>query len=383
MGPGGWSDIWSTAWLSLENITAVVVVGTLDAIVTKVVHARELMYDISAPDESALANTITAMLARGLCHCGHHVKGCTNQQEHRCCRGDHALKTWKPAAEAVNKKREDEWQLKEFIARAVSGSPALGIYAKRLGTSMLYPLLNKDKGILVDSVEFKICPVSHPDLISKAEKEHHPPKLSEVGDVGLFEGSQCNTPGCHFGTSPSATYRVGREWIFYPDTAGGAYEQHIRWKCTSCGNLVPSTTDLINIHQIRNGLDDIDEEQLSSVVERWKKAGKITDEKKVRRRDKVLRDLQAQVRNALPCPRADCGGKISQRPTEVWVINPRLGPLPGGDVQPEDDPGHGDARRIDNVANERWKIGWEDRLIEHDSSRPDADDEAHGGEGKA
>jgi hypothetical protein len=178
------------------------------------------------------SNVITLELLHDRCRCGKHKQGCKKKGDgyacgRECCRDEHRLSGWQP----------EVCSLQAFVAQGIRGNASSQLKTGALATSMLYPLLNEDSGVTVDSVEFKICGSCSDTAVLKTIAQHKEPKGQ--GSV-MYEGNTC--PECDTPANRQTTYHKARKnWILIPYELGGAYEMINRWRCPRCRNLFPIT----------------------------------------------------------------------------------------------------------------------------------------------
>ena len=178
------------------------------------------------------SNVITLELLNNRCRCGKHKQDCKKKGDsyvcgRACCRDEHQLAAWEPKV----------CSLQAFVAHSIRGNASSQLKTGALATSMLYPLLNEDSGITVDSVEFKVCGRCSDTAVLQSIAQHQEPKSQ--GSV-MYEGNSC--PECDAPANRQTTYHKARKnWILIPYELGGAYEMLDRWRCPRCRNLFPIT----------------------------------------------------------------------------------------------------------------------------------------------
>ncbi len=178
------------------------------------------------------SNVITLELLHDRCRCGKHKQGCKKKGDGRacgreCCRDEHRLSGWQP----------EVCSLQAFVAQAIRGNASSQLKTGALVTSMLYPLLNEDSGVTIDSAEFKVCGNCSDTAVIKTISQHQEPKGQ---GIVMYEGNTC--PECDTPANRRTTYHKARKnWILIPYALGGAYEMINRWRCPRCKNLFPIT----------------------------------------------------------------------------------------------------------------------------------------------
>lgn len=178
------------------------------------------------------SNVIALELLHDRCRCGKHKQGCKKKGDsyacaRECCRDEHRLTDWQP----------EVCSLQAFVAQGIRGNASSQLKTGALTTSMLYPLLNEDSGVTIDSVEFKICSSCSDTRVLKTIAEHKEPTGQ---GIVMYEGNTC--PECDIPANRQKTYHKARKnWILIPYELGGAYEMINRWRCPLCRNLFPIT----------------------------------------------------------------------------------------------------------------------------------------------
>ncbi len=178
------------------------------------------------------SNVIALELLHDRCRCGKHKQGCKKKGDsyacgRECCRDEHRLTDWQP----------EVCSLQAFVAQGIRGNASSQLKTGALTTSMLYPLLNEDSGVTIDSVEFKICGSCSDTRVLKTIAQHKEPKGQ---GIVMYEGNTC--PECDIPANRQKTYHKARKnWILIPYELGGVYEMINRWRCPLCRNLFPIT----------------------------------------------------------------------------------------------------------------------------------------------
>ncbi len=180
------------------------------------------------------SNVIALELLHDRCRCGKHKQGCKVKGDshacgRECCREEHRLSGWQP----------EVCSLQAFVAQGIRGNASSQLKTGALVTSMLYPLLNEDSGVTIDSAEFKVCGSCNDTAVLKTIAHHKEPKGQ---GIVMYEGNTC--PKCDTPASRQTTYHKARKnWILIPYDLGGAYEMIERWRCPQCRNLFPITLE--------------------------------------------------------------------------------------------------------------------------------------------
>ncbi len=231
----------------------------------------------------------------------------------------HQLAHWQPAHRS----------LRVFLAEAVRGSASRELKTNAFRQGLLYPLLQQDFGIRVDTAEFKLChsEACNGPLIAASVASGHPLKLSAVS-TSLYEGARC--PVCQTPADPARTYHIARRnWLLVPYDYGGMYELQARWHCPHCGTLFPILASYKqeenHLRQIEQQLDQLREPAVRATIlhqlaAHYQQPPDHTALSKYLRHEQRVASTRLQhLKEAVYCPLCQHRA-LAQRPTHVWVL---------------------------------------------------------------
>ncbi|MCA9917065.1 MAG: hypothetical protein KC445_03890 [Anaerolineales bacterium] len=229
-GSGNRSGRWHRAIVALRTLVEASLHQTFKLIVPLLPHPYFLFSGSIKEGGRFYSDVIALELAHNRCRCGKHRQGCQKKGGgyacgQACCREEHQLSRWEPAV----------CSLQAFVAHSIRGNASSQLKTGAFTTSMLYPLINADSGVTVDSVEFKICgSCSETAVLQTIALHKEPPSQGSL----MYEGNSC--PECDIPANRATTYHKARKnWILIPYEFGGAYEMLDRWRCPRCRNLFP------------------------------------------------------------------------------------------------------------------------------------------------
>ncbi len=229
-GSENWAGRWHRAILALRIFVEGSLHQTFKLIIPLLPYKFSLFSGPMKEWGRLYSNVIALELLNDRCRCGKHKQGCKKKGDdyacgRACCRDEHQLSSWQP----------EVCSLQAFVAHAIRGNASSQLKTGALTTSMLYPLLNEDSGVTVDSVEFKVCGSCSDTAVLNTIAQHKEPKSQ--GSV-MYEGNSC--PECDTSANRQTTYHKARKnWILIPYELSGAYEMLDRWRCPRCRNLFP------------------------------------------------------------------------------------------------------------------------------------------------